>query len=57
MFSCEFFKNFKNTFFTDHLWKTATASVKMKFGLLLIQAITNISNFIFDILNISKTGE
>ena len=57
MFSCEFFKNFKNTFFTEHLWKTATASVKMKFGLLLIQAITNISNFIFDILNISKTGE
>ena len=28
VFSCEFFKIYKNTFFTEHLWATASGETK-----------------------------
>ena len=30
VFSCEFYKNFKNTFFTEHLRATAIPNVELK---------------------------
>ena len=31
MFSCEFYEIFKNTFFTEHLWTTASVSFEPRF--------------------------
>ena len=37
MFSCEFFKIFKNTFFTEHLWMTASVFGTVECGILAIK--------------------
>ena len=37
MFSCEFCKIFKNTFFTEHLWTTASVIRTAEYGILVIK--------------------
>ena len=37
MFSCEFCENFKNTFFTEHLWTTASVIRTAEYGILVIK--------------------
>ena len=37
MFSCEFCKIFKNTFFTEHLWMTASIISAVECGILAIK--------------------
>ena len=37
MFSCEFCENFKNTFFTEHLWTTASLIRTAEYGILVIK--------------------
>ena len=37
MFSCEFFKIFKNTFFTEHLWMTASVIRTVECGISAIK--------------------
>ena len=37
MFPCEFCENFKNTFFTEHLWTTASEIRTAEYGILVIK--------------------
>ena len=40
VFSCEFCKIFKNTFFTDHLWETASFSFPQSVSMLQIPSLS-----------------
>ena len=31
VFSCEFYEIFKNTFFTEHLWTTASINIDLRY--------------------------
>ena len=37
MFSCEFCEMFKNTFFTEHIWKPASVMKTVECGILAIK--------------------
>ena len=41
---CEFCKIFKNTFFTEHLWTTASVIRTVECGILDIKKIENLTN-------------
>ena len=45
MFSCEFCKIFKNTFFTEHLWMTASIISTVECGILAIKK-TSVKTFL-----------
>ena len=47
VFSCEFCKNFKSTFFTEHLWTTASVLFLILFLILLFMKVRILSGLLF----------